>query len=41
MTSVDTIVDPLMSVQFYIKSKTFLISFNSPSTVYIFIAKDA
>ena len=29
-----------MSVQFYIKSKSFFISFYSPSTVFIFIAKD-
>ena len=41
MTSEDTVVDPLMSVQFQIKSKSFFISCYSPSTVYIFIAKDA
>ena len=37
MTSEDAIEDPLMSVQFYIKS--FFISYYSPSTVFIFIAK--
>ena len=41
MTSEDTIKDLLMSVQFYIKSKSFFISCYSPSTVFIFIAKDA
>ena len=41
MTSVDTVVDPLMTVQFHIKSTSFFISSYSPSTVYIFIAKDA
>ena len=41
MTSDDTVEDPLMSVQFYIKSKSFFISCYSPSTVFIFIAKDA
>ena len=41
MTSEDTIEDLLMSVQFYIKSKSFFISCYSPSTVLIFIAKDA
>ena len=42
MTSEDTVEDPLMSVQFYIKSKSFFfISCYSPSTVFIFIAKDA
>ena len=41
MTSEDTIEDPLMSVQFHIKSKSFFISCYSPSTVLIFIAKDA
>ena len=40
MTSEDTLVDPLMSVQFYINSKSFFISCYSPSTVFIFIAKD-
>ena len=41
MTSEDTVEDPLMSVPFYIKSKIFLISWYSPFTVFIFIAKDA
>ena len=41
MTSEDTVEDPLMRVQFYIKSKSFFISCYSPSTVFIFIAKDA
>ena len=41
MTSEDTVEDPLMIVQFYIKSKIFFISFYSPSTVFSFIAKDA
>ena len=41
MTSEDTVVDPLMSVQFYIKSKSFFISFYRPSTVFNSIAKDA
>ena len=41
MTSEDTVEDPLMSVQFYIKSKSFFISCYSQSTVFIFIAKDA
>ena len=41
MTSEDTLVDPLMSFQFYINSKSVLISCYSPSTVFIFIAKDA
>ena len=41
MTSEDTVEDPLMSVQFYIKSKSFFISFYSPSTVFSFFAKDA
>ena len=41
MTSEDMVEDPLMSVQFYIKSKSFFISCYSPSTVFIFIAKDA
>ena len=34
MTSEDTIVDPLMSVQIYINSKKFSISCYSPSTVF-------
>ena len=41
MTSEDTVEDPLMSVQFYIKSKSFFISCYSPSTAFILIAKDA
>ena len=41
MTSEDVVEDPLMSVQFYIRSKRFLTSCYSPSTVFIFIAKDA
>ena len=41
MTSEDTVVDPMMSNQFHIKSKSFFISCYSPSIVYISIAKDA
>ena len=41
MTSEDTVQDFLMGVQFYIKSKSFSILCYSPSTVFIFIAKDA
>ena len=41
MASEDMVEDPLMTVQFYIKSKSFSISCYSPSTVFIFIAKDA
>ena len=41
MTSEDTLEDPLMSFQFYLKSKFFLILCFSPSTVFVFIAKDA
>ena len=41
MESEDTVEDPLMSFQFYINSKkVFFTSFYSPSTVFIFIAKD-
>ena len=40
MTSEDTVEDPLMNVQFYIKSKNFFMVY-SPPTVFIFIAKDA
>ena len=40
MTSVDTVEDPLMIVQFYIKSKNFFISRYSLSTVFTSIAKD-
>ena len=41
MTSEDTVEDPLMSVQFNKKSQNFSILCYSPSTVFIFIAKDA
>ena len=41
MTSEDTVLDPLMSVQIYINSKSFFISCYSPSTVFVFIAEDA
>ena len=41
MTSEDTVEDPLMSVQFYVKSKSFFISCYIPYFVFIFIAKDA
>ena len=41
MTSKDTVVDPMMSNQFHKKSQNFSISCYSPSTVFIFIAKDA
>ena len=41
MTSEDTVNDLLMSVLFYIKSKSFFILCHSPSTVFVFIAKDA
>ena len=41
MTSEDTVEDPLMSVQFYIRSKSFFITCYSQSSVFIFIAKDA
>ena len=41
MTSEDTVDDPLMSVQFYIKGRTFFISCFSSSTVFIFIARYA
>ena len=41
MTSEDTVEDPLMSVQFYLKSKSFFFSCYSPSTIFIFIASDA
>ena len=39
-TSEDTVEDPLMSVQFYMKSNNFFISCYSPSRVFNFIAKD-
>ena len=38
MKSEDTVEDPLMSVQFYLKSKSFFISCYSLTTVFIFIA---
>ena len=41
MTSEVIVEDPLMSVQFYIKSKSFFISCYTPATVFIFTAKDA
>ena len=41
MTSEDTVEDPLMSVQFYVKSKSFFIACYSSTTVFIFIAKHA
>ena len=41
MTSEDTVEDPLTSVQFYVKSKSFFISCYISSTVFIFIAKHA
>ena len=39
MTSEDTVEDPLMSVQFYIKNKSFFNSCYSPSTVFFFLQK--
>ena len=41
ITSEDKVEDPVMCVEFYIKSMSFFISCYSPSTVFIFIAKDA
>ena len=41
MTSEDRVEDPLMSVQFYIKSKNFFILCYSPSTVFTFNKKNA
>ena len=41
MTSEDTVHESLMSVHFYKKGQNFSISCYSPSTVFIFIAKDA
>ena len=41
MTSEDTVQDSLMSAHFHKKGQNFLISRYSPSTVFIFIAKDA
>ena len=37
MTYDDTVEDPLMSVQFYINSKSFIISCYSPSTDFHFL----
>ena len=39
MTSEDTVADPMMSVQFYLKSKSFFISCYSPSAVFILLRK--
>ena len=39
MTSEDTVEDPLMSVQFYVKSKSFFISCYSPSCVSFLLQK--
>ena len=39
MTSEDTVEDPLMSVQFYIKSQSHFILCDTPSTVFIFFCK--
>ena len=39
MTSEDTVEDPLISVQFYIKSKSFFVTCYSPSTVFILFQK--
>ena len=39
MTSENIVEDLLMSVQFYIKSKSFFISCYSPSTVFILLQK--
>ena len=41
ITSEGTVEDPVMCVEFYIKCTSFFISCYSPSTVFIFIAKDA
>ena len=41
VTSEDTVEDPLMSVQFYIKEQGVFFSCESQSTVFISIAKDA
>ena len=37
----DTVEDPLLSVQFYIKSNSFIVTCYSSSTVFTFIAKEA
>ena len=39
MTSEDTVEGQLMSVQFYINSKSFFLSFYSPPTVFILLQK--
>ena len=41
ITSEDTVEDPVMCVEFFIKSKSFFVTCCSPSTVFFFIAKDA
>ena len=41
ITSEDTIEDPLMSVQFHIKRKSFIVTCYSPSPVFTFIAEEA
>ena len=41
MTSEDAVEDPLMSVQFFIKSESFFTPCYSPSTVFIFVAKES
>ena len=41
LTSEDTVDDSLMSAQFFYKEQGFFITCYSPSTVYIFIAKNA
>ena len=40
-SSEETFEDPLMSVQFYVKSENYFILCCSSCTVFIFIAKDA
>ena len=39
MTSEDTVEHPLMSFQFFIKSKSFFFTCYSPSTVFVFLQK--
>ena len=41
MTSEDTPEDPLTILKFHVSSKSVFILCYSPSTVFIFIAKDA
>ena len=41
MTSEDMVEYQMMSVQFYIKSKVFVIPCYRPSSVFVFIARDA